>query len=167
MRRFIVDGIKYEKIGAGYFYAQELFENQELSAYLNANMIASQRSVYEYVVCDSDVELEFAKQFEITSQVKVYAKLPPWFEVATPLGAYRPDWAVLVEMDGQERLYFVVESKATLFADAIRPTEQAKIDCGKKHFAALNTGVQFTKANSFQNFLEQATAAFTPANAGV
>ncbi len=167
MRLFIVDGIKYEKIGAGYFYAQELFENQELSAYLNANMIASQRSVYEYVVCDSDVELAFAKQFEITSQVKVYAKLPPWFEVATPLGAYRPDWAVLIEMDGRERLYFVVESKATLFADAIRPAEQAKIDCGKKHFAALNTGVQFTNSNSFQNFLEQVTAASTPADAGV
>ncbi len=158
MRMFIVDGIKYEKIGQDYFYAQELFENQELSAYLNANMIKSAKSVYEQVVYDSDVEKEFARQFELASQVKVYAKLPGWFTIATPLGGYNPDWAVLVEMDGRERLYFVVESKATLFADAIRPAEQAKIDCGIKHFEALNSGARFFKANSFPNFMEQAVA---------
>ena len=165
MRLFIVDGIKYEKIGDGYFYAQELFEKEEISAYLNANMIQSAKSIYEQVVYDSEVEHEFARQFELSSQVKVYAKLPSWFPIATPLGEYHPDWAVLVEMDGQERLYFVVESKGSIFTDAIRPTEQAKIDCGKKHFAALNSGVQFTKADNFQSFMESVTvcpAASTP-----
>ena len=29
--------------------------------------------------------------------IKVYAKLPGWFKVPTPLGSYNPDWAVLVE----------------------------------------------------------------------
>jgi len=62
---------------------------------------------------------------------------------------------VLVELDGQEKLYFVVESKGSMFADAIRPTEQAKIDCGKKHFEALGTGIEFTKADTFDNFMSQ------------
>ena len=120
---------------------------------MNANMIASAKSIYEQVVYDSDVEHQFARQFELSSQVKIYAKLPSWFEVATPLGAYRPDWAVLVEMDGQERLYFVVESKGSMFAEAIRAIEQGKINCGKKHFDALESGVKFTKADTFNNFM--------------
>ena len=155
MRMFIVDGIKYEKIGDSYFYAQELFDNQELSAYLNANMFESVKSVYEQVVYDSNVEHQFAQKLEDSKQVKVYAKLPDWFTISTPLGNYNPDWAVLVELDGQEKLYFVVESKGSMFADAIRPTEQAKIDCGKKHFEALGTGVEFKKADTFDNFMGQ------------
>ena len=49
--------------------------------------------------------------------MKVYAKLPGWFKVPTPLGTYNPDWAVLVETDGAERLYFVVETKGGLFKE--------------------------------------------------
>ena len=55
----------------------------------------------------------------------------------TPLGTYNPDWAVLVEKDGAERLYFVVETKSSLFTDDLRDKEGAKIDCGKAHFKAL------------------------------
>ena len=102
MQIFIVDGIKYEKIGDEHFYAQELFEENELYGYLSKNMLESQKSVYGYVVYDSDVEAEFAKSFELSDDVKVYAKLPDWFKIDTPLGSYNPDWAVLVEMDGQE-----------------------------------------------------------------
>ena len=29
------------------------------------------------------------------------------FRIPTPLGNYNPDWAILVEQDGAERLYFV------------------------------------------------------------
>jgi type III restriction enzyme len=69
--------------------------------------------------------------------VRVYAKLPGWFTVPTPLGGYNPDWAVLISEDDAERLYFVVETKSGLFADALRDQERAKVDCGKAHFAAL------------------------------
>jgi type III restriction enzyme len=72
--------------------------------------------------------------------VKVYAKLPGWFKVPTPLGTYNPDWAVLVEKDGAERLYFVVETKSSLFLDDLRDKESAKIECGKAHFEALAVG---------------------------
>lgn len=138
-RLAIVDGIKYQKLGAEQYYAQELFEQQELSGYLK-NMLVVTKSVHEHVIYDSATESSFAQQLEHNEAVKVYAKLPRWFEVPTPLGPYIPDWAVLIELDGSERLYLVVETKSTLFDIELRATEGAKIDCGKAHFEALATG---------------------------
>ncbi|NPD72001.1 type III restriction-modification system endonuclease [Oceanispirochaeta sp. M1] len=152
MRLFVVDGIKYHKIGDEHFFAQELFEENELFGYLQKNMLESQKSVFDHVVYDSDVELQFASSFERSDDIKLYAKLPDWFKIDTPLGTYNPDWAVLVEADGREKLYFVVETKGSLFTDALRPTEQAKIDCGKAHFKALGDDVEFTVSNGFEHF---------------
>jgi len=155
MQLFIVDGIKYHRIGDEVFYGQELFEDEELFGYISGrseNMVAATKAVYDHVVYDSDVEREFAGRLEQSEHVKVYAKLPDWFKIETPLGSYNPDWAVLVERDGIERLFFVVETKGSLLTDALRPTEQAKIDCGKAHFKALGTGVDFAVANSYDSF---------------
>jgi len=139
-RLALVDGIKYQRIGDEHYYAQELFEQEELTGYLKS-MLPSKRSVYEHVVYDSaGVERTFAEQLEMNEAVKVYAKLPGWFKVPTPLGTYNPDWAVLVEKDGAERLYFVVETKGSLFTDDLRDKESAKIECGKAHFKALQVG---------------------------
>ena len=135
-RQAVVDGIKYERLGEDHYYAQELFENEELTGYLR-NMHAATKSVYEQVVYESDVEARFADQLEKNAAVKVYAKLPGWFAVPTPLGSYRPDWAVLVDTDAGTRLYLVVETKGSLYADDLRLTEDAKIKCGRAHFAAL------------------------------
>ena len=137
-RLFIVDGIKYHRIGDDAYYAQELFVTEELSGYLS-NALASTRSVYEYVIYDSaGVERSFAEQLEGNSAIKVYAKLPGWFKVPTPLGTYNPDWAILIEKDGGERVYFVVETKGSLFKEDLRDKEAGKIKCGKAHFAALS-----------------------------
>ncbi|MCK4546369.1 MAG: DEAD/DEAH box helicase family protein [Candidatus Eisenbacteria sp.] len=155
MQLFIVDGIKYQRLGDEYYYAQELFAENELYGYLSKNMLESKKSVFDHVVYDSGVEEEFARSFELSDDMKVYAKLPGWFKIDTPLGSYNPDWAVLVEMEGRERLYFVVETKGGLFSDALRPTEQAKIDCGREHFKALGTEVGFTVANNFEKFAEK------------
>jgi type III restriction enzyme len=155
MQLFIVDGIKYQKLGEDHYYAQELFEKNELFGYLKKNMIEAEKSVFDHVVYDSDVEAEFAKSFENNDHIKVYAKLPGWFTIDTPLGPYNPDWAVLVELDGEEKLYFVVETKGSLFTDALRPTEQAKIDCGREHFKALGNDVDFTVANTFDTFADK------------
>ncbi len=75
------------------------------------------------------------------------APVPP-----SPRGTYNPDWAVLVEQDGAERLYFVVETKGSLFPEELRGTEGAKIDCVKVHFAALSTGDRPTKYIPARNF---------------
>lgn len=152
MRLFVVDGIKYHKIGDHEFFEQNKFENEELFGYLQKNMMQSQKSVFDHVVYDSDIELEFATAFEQSDDIKLYAKLPDWFKIDTPLGTYNPDWAVLIEVDGKEKLYFVVETKSTLFTDALRPTEKAKIACGKEHFKALGQEVEFAVTNAFEDF---------------
>ena len=139
-RLAVVDGIKYQRLGDEYCYAQELFEQEELTGYLKNMLTETQKSVYEQVVYDSDTEGNFADGLEKNDAIKVYAKLPGWFTVPTPLGTYNPDWAVLVERDGSERLYFVVETKSGLFTDELRDKERAKIKCGKAHFKALEVG---------------------------
>jgi len=152
MRLFIVDGIKYHKIGDDKFYGQELFEKNELFGYLKDNMVGAEKSVYDHVVYDSDIELEFATAFEQNDDIKLYAKLPSWFKIDTPLGGYNPDWAVLIEQDGKEKLYFVVETKSTMYSAERRPEENAKIKCGYAHFEALGDDVQFTVSNSMSEF---------------
>ena len=135
-RLAVVDGIRYQRLGDEYYYAQELFEQEELTGYLK-NMLDAKKSVYEQVVYDMGTEAAFADAFEKSDAIKVYAKLPGWFKVPTPLGTYNPDWAVLVEKDGAERLYLVVETKSSLFLDDLRNQESAKIACGEAHFMAL------------------------------
>lgn len=157
-RLAVVDGIKYQRLGDEHYYAQELFEKEELTGYLK-NMIAdTKKSVYEQVVCDSGTEADFADGLEKNDAIKVYAKLPGWFKVPTPLGSYNPDWAVLVERDGTERLYLVVETKSSLFTDDLRDKEGAKIECGKAHFKALEvreTPAQYIVARSVDDVLAQ------------
>jgi type III restriction enzyme len=136
-RMALVDGIKYQRLGDEHYYAQELFAQEELTGYLKQCLEAT-KSVYERVVYDSSgVERGFAEELEKNEAVKVYAKLPGWFKVPTPLGTYNPDWAVLIEKEGAERLYFVVETKASLFLGDLREKESAKVECGKGHFRAL------------------------------
>lgn len=150
-RLALVDGIKYLKLGEEHYYAQELFENKELTGYLSNLVQDTQKSVYQHVVCDSDTEREFAKELERNDDIKVYAKLPGWFKVPTPLGTYNPDWAVLVERDGHERLYFVVETKSSLFDDDLRDREGGKIKCGAAHFRALAVGEHPTIYGKFKD----------------
>jgi len=156
-RLALVDGIKYQRIGSEDYYAQQLFETEELSGYLKS-MIDANKSVHEQVIYQSDTERTFAEQLESNEAVKVYAKLPGWFRVPTPLGPYNPDWAVLVEKDGAERLYFVVETKSSLFSDDLRDKERAKIECGRAHFKALQVReapARYVVARSVDELLTQ------------
>jgi type III restriction enzyme len=138
-RMALVDGIKYQRIGDDAYYAQQLFESQELSGYLKS-MIDANKSVHEQVIYQSDTERSFAEDLEKNEAIKVYAKLPAWFKVPTPLGPYNPDWAVLVDKPEGERLYLVVETKSSMFTDDLRDKESAKINCGRAHFKALENG---------------------------
>ena len=70
----MVDGIKYRRSGSESYYAQELFVKDELTGYLN-KMVKSQKSVYDHVIWDSSNEAKFAEDLEMSSAVKVYAKI--------------------------------------------------------------------------------------------
>ncbi|MEV3989083.1 DEAD/DEAH box helicase family protein [Streptomyces sp. NPDC049837] len=114
-RRMLVDGVKYVRPADSDFYAQELFEEGELHGYL-------------------DTERRFVEDMEKDDGVVLYAQLPSWFRVPTPLGAYNPDWAIVRETsDGHRHLYLVTETKGSL-QDTV-----------------LDTGVTFTEADAWHH----------------
>jgi len=143
LHRLLVDGIKYEQISGGGSKAEwemMLFKNEELINYLTAMQV--NKSVYEYVVYDSEVEREFARKLDEREDIKLFVKLPGWFEIDTPVGKYNPDWAIL-KHDGQA-LYLVRETKGTRDFLKLRTSEADKVRCGLKHFEVL--GVPFAVA---------------------
>ena len=137
----IVEGIKYVKLPDDEWYTMRDLDPGDLKAYLGQNAWepAHGKSLYNYVVYDSStVEKPYAVALDQAEEVKVFAKLPDRFRIDTPLGSYNPDWAYVREVDGESRVYFVTETKGGSNLDPhTRPTEQGKIDCAKKHFAAL------------------------------
>lgn len=150
MGELIVDGIKYTKTNDS--YSQELFKNEELFGYLERNLVKADHSVYDYIVYDSENEKTFAERLDNDPEVKLFAKLPGWFKIKTPIGNYNPDWAVMLGEEGEEKMYFVVETKGTIEYLGNRPNEANKIRCGKKHFEALGNDVQFRESNSYDDF---------------
>ncbi|WP_254473052.1 hypothetical protein [Bartonella sp. B1098] len=122
---------------------QELFISEELVANLERTAVVSEKSVYDHVVYESSVEKEFAQSLENDPEVRLFFKLPRSFKIATPIGSYTPDWAVFLEWDGQEKLYFVLETKGANSEFDLRLKEMLKIKCGKAHFDALQTSVAF------------------------
>ena len=136
LEKMMIDGIKYEKLkGENSYYAMELFENEELHSYLD-NVVKVQnkdKTLYDHVLIDSNVESQFAKDLETMEKVKFYFKLPYWFKIQTPIGSYNPDWAIVLEND--KKIYFVAETKS---GGEIRGSEGVKIKCGRKHFEQLD-----------------------------
>ncbi|MYS05813.1 DEAD/DEAH box helicase family protein [Streptomyces sp. SID6041] len=151
-RAALVDGIKYVKLGESDVYAQELFLTEELHGYLGTNLTPAAKSVYEEVRYDSETERKFVEDLESASDVEVYAKLPSWFKVPTPLGAYNPDWAIVRRLpDGEQCLYLVIETKGTQQESLLRPEELGKIKCGHRHFEALGTNVTFEQTDVWRH----------------
>jgi type III restriction enzyme len=111
-----------------------LFKQDEIINYLTA--IQVKRSVYEYVVYDSEVEREFAKRLNERDDIRLFVKLPGGFEIDTPVGKYNPDWAIVKHED--ETLYLVRETKSTKDFLKLRTTEADKVRCGAQHFKALD-----------------------------
>jgi len=59
MRLLLNDGVKYYKIGDAAYYAVELFQNEELLAYLNDNAIRSEKSPFDGCMPVSHPKLVF------------------------------------------------------------------------------------------------------------
>jgi type III restriction enzyme len=104
-------------------------------------MVPADRSVYDHIICESDVEERFVEGLEKRGDVKLYLKLPDWFTVPTPVGEYNPDWAIVMEErdshgdpTGEPLLYLVRETKSENWKTSLRPNERRKIQCGARHF---------------------------------
>lgn len=94
--------------------------------------------IYDYAITDSNVEREFVKELDTSSEVVVYAKLPRGFLIPTPVGDYNPDWAISFKEGSVKHIYFVAETKGTLSTMELRSSEHTKIECARKFFEEIN-----------------------------
>ena len=138
-----IDGIKYVKLDGKEYYAQEIFDSTELVANLDKNAVRVEHSIYDHIIYDSStVEKPFAIALDRDPDVKMFFKIPDRFKIDTPIGTYNPDWAVLWERNGEQKLYFILETKGTESLFNLKTPEQLKIHCGKEHFKALGNGLE-------------------------
>ena len=138
-----IDGIRYVKLAGEEYYAQEVFESEELIANLERNALSVHNSLYDHIIYDSGTESKFAQSLNNDPDVKLFFKIPGRFKIETPIGTYNPDWAVYLEQNGDKKLYFVLETKGTTNLFDLRTSEHLKIKCGKAHFEALEHDVIF------------------------
>ena len=77
---------------------------------------------------DSERALGIPDEREKRKDVKLYIKLPSWFTVATPIGAYNPDWAIVMEDPdgGDDLLYLVRETKGRARHRRVAPGREAQ-----------------------------------------
>ncbi|MCH8570249.1 DEAD/DEAH box helicase family protein [Nesterenkonia sp. AY15] len=149
----MIDGITYEPVDEAEWYdAEVVFVDVESKTPVQpskgnpdpqAGVIEDQggRSLYDHVDYDSHVERAFARQLENdTDRVKLFTKLPRRFKVATPVGEYAPDWAIVYEEDGAERLYLVRETKDTRNLEDLDWDEKMRIKFAGRHFHAAPRG---------------------------
>jgi len=144
----IIDGIKYLPLDEWYEMSQ-VFEREIEGR--EWNTIPARLSVYDHVVYDSSVEKRFAEDLDERDDIRLYVKLPRAFTVTTPVGEYNPDWAIVVDQNGEERVYLVRETKQPTELDRLRRSEARKVKCGKRHFEAL--GVSFKVVTSADEIL--------------
>ncbi|WP_407350094.1 DEAD/DEAH box helicase family protein [Lactococcus garvieae] len=107
------------------------------------------KTLFEQIAVDSQEERDFAQELILEEKIKYFLKLPHWFKIPTPFGNYNPDWAILAESNGSERLYFVVDTKSTLERGELRDSEKARLDAGKQ--AYVQSGVKFKSVKVIGN----------------
>lgn len=141
LAKTVIDGIQYDEISGNIYELRELQEDgeQEKARFLDQmyKVQNSEKTVFDYVIYDSEPEQEFAKLLDSREDIKLFMKLPEKFKIPTPVGDYNPDWAIVKQEDGHEKIYMIRETKSTQQESLLRLSEQAKIDCGKKHFEAI------------------------------
>jgi len=135
---FLVNGIKYLEVDD--WYKLELFN--EIKTYANI-ILPVEKSIYDGIIFNSDVEKNFAEGLERMTNVRLFIKLPAWFVVDTPIGQYNPDWAIVIDHADEhgkikQKLYFVTETKGKMDIGSLRISEKRKIACAKKHFETLD-----------------------------
>jgi type III restriction enzyme len=95
------------------------------------------KGLYDYVVCDSDIERTFAAVLDGDPRVRLIVKLPDRYVIETPAGGYNPDWAVVMDHGGV--VYLVRETKGDRDLAKLQfPTERMKILYGAQHFEAIS-----------------------------
>jgi len=156
--RLLFEGVKYAPVPSDRpeserWYSQEIFSDDDLAGYVgeggnipvdaDGEPVHYSKSIYEGLVADSLVERAFAEQLQKQSEVKLFVKLPSKFTVPTPLGTYNPDWAAVIDNNGSEELYFVIETKDKTDKSKLRESERQNFDAAIQHFKAIKAATGY------------------------
>lgn len=141
----VVDGLQYEKIGGYVYELRELqkdgLEERDLFIDRLYEVKHKQKTDFDYIQIDSEgvdaPERLFAELLDSREDVKLFMKLPDKFKISTPVGNYNPDWAIIKQVDGEDHIYMIRETKSTTDESKRRQSENAKIKAAEKHFEAI------------------------------
>ena len=148
----IIQHITYNKLDAVYDTA--IFTAATLRGKLGQNAMPVDRSIYDYLIYDSEGERKFAGQLDINEKVAIYVKLPKSFFISTPVGKYSPDWAIAFHEGTVKHVYFIAETKGSNNTMELRGVEEAKIECAKAHFAAIsNSTILYDVVKDFEELI--------------
>jgi type III restriction enzyme len=152
-----VNGIQYVDLNES--YGIDLFR-EEVASY-GQYVLKVQKSIYDGIIKESNIEEEFAKALDKDSRIKLFIKLPDEYKIETPAGNYTPDWAIIVERvqdndsKKEEKIYFVVENKGTNNVYELRPEEKIKIESAEKRFKSIKDLKFVAPIKDFDSFETQ------------
>lgn len=132
----IIERLAYDEVEER--YDVDIFTANQTGQDFSRASAKLKNHVYDYAITDSDVEREFVKELDTSSEVVVYAKLPRGFLIPTPVGDYNPDWAISFKAGSVRHIYFVAETKGTMSSMKLREIEKTKIECARKFFDEIN-----------------------------
>ena len=113
------------------------------------------KHIYDYAATDSNVERDFVKNLDTSSEIVVYAKLPRGFLIPTPVGDYNPDWAISFKEGAVKHIFFIAETKGSLSSMDLRKIEQSKIDCARKFFEKITSDkVKYDVVNDYEKLMQ-------------
>lgn len=151
----IIEHITYNRLEES--YSADIFMRTNLHGRQGVNAMPADRSLYNYVIYDSDNERRFAHELDVCDKIAVYVKLPGSFFISTPVGKYNPDWAIAFHEGTVKHIYFIAETKGTTLLDRneLRGVEDLKIQCAKAHFAAIsNDSVVYDVVDSYDKLMQ-------------
>jgi len=135
----VIEQLTYDEVDER--YGVDIFTANQTGQDFSRATAKLKNHVYDYAITDSDVEREFVKELDTSSEVVVYAKLPRGFLIPTPVGDYNPDWAISFRSGSVRHIYFVAETKGTMSSMKLREIEKTKIECARKFFAEISLRV--------------------------
>lgn len=139
-------------------YSTDIFTDSSIKGRLGINAIKTKKHIYDHLVFDSITERQFASELDVSAEVAVYVKLPNTFYISTPVGKYNPDWAIAFFEGQVKHIYFVAETKGSMDSMQLKPIEQSKIECAKRHFKAISDEkVMYHVVNSYSDLLNIVT----------
>ena len=137
LAQVVVDGVEYEKMGERNYELRNFQKDsdEEVERFIDRlyQVKNQQKTVTDRLALDSATEQKFAEYLDSREDIKLFLKLPSKFTIPTPVGDYNPDWAIVKEVNGVEKVYMVRETKN----GGEREDELHKIACAKKHFETI------------------------------